>query len=81
MALNSNTKWQIHGEDPAVVAMEIRNGEIAHVRHYIDKLEGGQQITRGTLTRWIIGRIAKRVETLINLQKEACGRSTEALAF
>jgi ketosteroid isomerase-like protein len=51
---------------PAVVVMELSNGKITQVRHYIDKLEAAKQMAGGILSRRLVARVAKQVERLVN---------------
>jgi len=50
---------------PAVVVMELRNGKIVQVRHYMDKLEGAKQTARGFFEKRAVAGIVKQVEELI----------------
>jgi ketosteroid isomerase-like protein len=51
---------------PAVVVMELSNGKISQVRHYIDKLEAAKQLARGILTRRLVASVVKQVEGFVN---------------
>ena len=53
------------GQIPAVVVMELRNGKITQVRHYIDKLEAANQMAKGAVTKRAVARIVKQVEDVI----------------
>jgi len=46
--------------------MELRNGKITQVRHYIDKLEAANQMAKGAVTKRAVARIVKQVEDVIN---------------
>jgi len=54
------------GQIPAVVVMELRNGKITQVRHYIDKLEAAKQMAKGAVTKRAVASIVKKVEAVIN---------------
>jgi len=45
--------------------MELRNGKITQVRHYIDKLEAANQMAKGAVTKRAVARIVKQVEDVI----------------
>ena len=53
------------GHVPAVVVMELDNGKITQVRHYIDKLEAEKQAASGA-AKLVVGAVAKQVEALVN---------------
>lgn len=54
------------GQIPAIVVMELRNGKITQVRHYIDKLEAAKQMAKGAVTKRAVASIVKQVEAVIN---------------
>jgi len=54
------------GQIPAIVVMELRNGKITQVRHYIDKLEAAKQMAKGAVTKRAVASIVKQVEDVIN---------------
>lgn len=51
---------------PAVVVMELSNGKISQVRHYIDKLEAAKQLARGPLAKRAVAAVAEQVGALVN---------------
>jgi len=51
---------------PAVVVMELSNGKISQVRHYIDKLEAAKQMATGIVAKRVVASVARRVEALVN---------------
>jgi uncharacterized protein (TIGR02246 family) len=51
---------------PSVVVMQLSNGKISQVRHYIDKLEAAKQMARGIVAKRVVASVAKRVEALVN---------------
>jgi limonene-1,2-epoxide hydrolase len=53
------------GQVPAVVVMELSNGKITQVRHYIDKLEAAKQMASGA-AKLAVGAVAKQVEAVVN---------------
>ena len=53
------------GQVPAVVVMELNNGKITQIRHYMDKLEAAKQMASGA-AKLAVGVVAKQVEALIN---------------
>jgi ketosteroid isomerase-like protein len=54
------------GQIPAVVVMELRNGKIAQIRYYIDKLEAARQMAKGIIEKRAVAGITKQVDELIN---------------
>lgn len=54
------------GQIPAVVVMELRNGRITQVRHYLDKLEAAKQMAKGSVARLTVASVAKEVEAIVN---------------
>lgn len=54
------------GQIPAVVVMELRNGRITQVRHYLDKLEAAKQMAKGSMAKLAVASVAKEVEALVN---------------
>jgi len=54
------------GQIPAVVVMELRNGRITQVRHYLDKLEAAKQMAKGSVARLAVASVAKEVEAIVN---------------
>ena len=50
---------------PAVVVMELSNGKITQVRHYIDKLEAAKQMASGA-AKLAVGAVARQVEAVVN---------------
>lgn len=54
------------GQIPAVVVMELRNGRITQVRHYLDKLEAAKQMAKGGVAKLAVASVAKEVEALVN---------------
>jgi ketosteroid isomerase-like protein len=53
------------GQVPAVVVMELRDGKITQVRHYIDKLEAAKQLASGA-AKLAVNAVAKQVEAAVN---------------
>jgi uncharacterized protein (TIGR02246 family) len=53
------------GQVPAVVVMELNNGKITQIRHYMDKLEAAKQMASGA-AKLAVGAVAKQVEALVN---------------
>jgi len=53
------------GQVPAVVVMELSNGKITQVRHYIDKLEAAKQLASGA-AKLAVNAVAKQVEAAVN---------------
>jgi len=54
------------GTVPSVVVAEFRNGQIAQIRNYVDKLEAAKQMATGLVAKRAVGAVAKEVEALIN---------------
>jgi ketosteroid isomerase-like protein len=54
------------GHVPAVAVMELRDGKITQVRHYIDKLEAAKKMARGTVAKRAVAGVAKQVEAIVN---------------
>jgi uncharacterized protein (TIGR02246 family) len=54
------------GSVPSVVVAEFRNGRIAQIRNYVDKLEAVKQLARGPVAKRIVSSVAKQAEAFIN---------------
>jgi uncharacterized protein (TIGR02246 family) len=54
------------GQIPAVVVMELRNGQITQVRYYVDKLEAAKQMAKGSVAKLAVASVAKEVEAIVN---------------
>jgi hypothetical protein len=54
------------GQVPAVVVMELSNGKIGQIRHYIDKLEAAKQMAKGLVNKRAVAGIVKQVDELLN---------------